>query len=234
MLHTGVSEAKSIVKAEKKPAKAAWRKHMVDVSELEKSRKIPFRKRIRSQLAYFTEANFVGKRIDGYLANKCLLSRKAATALLTAQAFLLKKGYSLILFDCYRPQKAVDHFVRWCGDSSDLRTKPLYYPAIATKQDLLKLEYIASKSGHSRGSTVDLGLVRLKDEELVDMGTAFDFFGEESHTLSPKVSVEQRKNRGILLRAMEKARFMNYEKEWWHYTLRKEPYPKSYFDYDIE
>ncbi len=234
MFATITTEAKSLHHKKTIAPQNSWKKHLVDVSQIEKSKGIAYKNRIRMQLAYYSSENFVGRPIDGYKANKCLLSLRAAQSLLKAQKSLLKKGYSLIAFDCYRPQKAVNEFVQWCQDISDTRTKQKYYPDIAAKQDLLKLEYIASKSGHSRGSTIDLGLVYLRDESLVDMGTTFDFFGEQSHTLYAGISPQQKENRSILLKAMESAQFMNYEKEWWHFTLRKEPYPKNYFDYDIE
>lgn len=234
MFATITTEAKLLHHKKALAPQSEWKRHLVDVSQIEKSKKIRYKNRIRMQLAYFSSNNFVGRPIDGYKANKCLLSMRAAQALLKAQKSLLKKGYSLIAFDCYRPQKAVNEFVKWCQDSSDISTKQKYYPNIPSKQDLLKLEYIASKSGHSRGSTVDLGLVYLRDESLVDMGTPFDFFGEESHTLFAGISPQQKENRSILLKAMESAQFMNFEKEWWHFTLRKEPYPKNYFDYDIK
>jgi len=207
---------------------------IVDVSEFEKEHQIPESLRIRLLMAYNTTHNFVGAKIDGYHAKKCFLSESAASALLRAQARLFEEGYSIVVFDCYRPQKAVDHFVRWSKDESDTRTKEEYYPEISPKSELFRLGYIARRSGHSRASTVDIGLVKTSDQSLVDMGSPFDFFGEVSHTHSAQVPENLRENRMKLLHAMEASGFENYRKEWWHYTLKNEPFPDRYFDFDVK
>jgi len=205
----------------------------VDLSEYEASEKVPANERVKIHMAYFTKENFVGRFIRGYKAKKCLLTKPAAVDLLKAQEKLLKQGFSLIMFDCYRPQKAVNEFVAWCYDESDTRTKKDYYPDIENKRDLLN-GYIASRSGHSRGSTLDLGLVHAETGKLVDMGSRFDFFGEISHTRSPLITAKQKANRERLLNAFEGTGFKNYSMEWWHFSLRDEPFKDTYFDFDVE
>lgn len=181
---------------------------------------------------YYGEKNFVGERIDGYEAPKCLLSKKAAQALSRAQKLAEKQELSLKAFDCYRPQIAVDHFVRWAKDLKDTKRKKVHYPYVS-KENLFSEGYIASKSGHSRGSTIDLTLATKAGKEL-DMGGIFDYFDPLSHTLSKKITKSQLKNRLKLKSIMEEAGFRNYKKEWWHYTLRKEPYPQSYFSFPVK
>lgn len=183
---------------------------------------------------YYGTNNFVGTRVDGYDANKCFLSKEAANALKVAQKLAVKKKLSLKVFDCYRPQMAVDHLVRWARDLKDLKTKKDFYPN-EDKATLFTKGYIAEKSGHSRGSTVDLTLVRYEHgvwKEL-DMGTPFDFFDPKSATKSLK-SGKAHNNRLILKSIMEVAGFKNYSKEWWHYTLIDEPYPTTYFNYKVD
>lgn len=207
-------------------------------------------------IRYFGPHNFLGVPVDGYEAPKCLLTRPAAEALARVQAELRPFSLSLKIYDCYRPQRAVDHFVRWAEDLDDVKTKAEFYPTV-DKRHLFRDGYIARRSGHSRGSTVDLTLVplpvprqedyqpgqplqacfhpadrRFRDNGL-DMGTGFDCFHELSHTENPLVQVEQRARRLLLRTLMDKHGFENYEKEWWHFSLRKEPYPKTYFDFPV-
>lgn len=190
-------------------------------------------------IKYHTEDNFVGEPIEGYGAPTCLLTREAAEALQHVQADLLSQGYSLQILDGYRPQRAVDHFVRWAADLSDTRMQQRFYPYVA-KQDLFSQGYIARRSSHSRGSTVDLTLVRTDSQtdpsEImpVDMGSEFDFFDPISHTFNNQITEAQRANRIQLKQAMERHGFRNYPQEWWHYTLINEPYPHTYFDFPVE
>ena len=159
------------------------------------------------------------------------MTKEALQALSIAANDLRKQGYRLLIFDTYRPQKAVDNFVKWINDPNDEGDKT-FYPELK-KSNLLKGGYIAKKSGHSRGSTVDLTLIK-KDGTYVDMGGTFDLFSEISHPDYPKLTNEQKKNRKILRDAMIKAGFKGINSEWWHFTLKNEPYPDTYFDFDIE
>ena len=152
------------------------------------------------------------------------------------QRELRSQDLGLLVYDCYRPQRAVDHFVRWARELSNERTKADYYPAIG-KSHLIELGYIAARSGHSRGSTVDLTLIRRvggSNWAPVDMGTEFDFFASSSNTESNKVTQLQRQNRLLLREAMERGDFQNFPKEWWHYTLHDEPYPNHYWNMPIQ
>jgi D-alanyl-D-alanine dipeptidase len=181
-------------------------------------------------MRYFGTNNFVGARVDGYEAPVCVLTHQAATALAAVQRDLKPRGLGLKVFDCYRPVRAVRNFVRWARDP-DTSTKAEYYPHVA-KGNLFREGYIASRSGHSRGSTVDLTLVRLEGHEPLDMGTPFDFLSPQSGQHG-KVSAEARANRKILADAMRARGFIPYDKEWWHFTLRNEPFPNSYFDFPV-
>lgn len=185
------------------------------------------------ELRYFTDHNFVGMPIEGYKSNRLILSKEAAEALKKVQEDLRNQNLCLIVFDGYRPQIAVDHFVRWAKNLGDTINKQEFYPEVE-KQFLFSEGYIASKSGHSRGSTIDLSIIDANTGELLDMGGFFDFFGEKSWTDNPDITEAQKQNRSILLTAMEKHNFRNYEKEWWHYTLRWEPFPDTYFDFLVE
>jgi len=176
---------------------------------------------------YFEEDNFVGAVVDGYLAPKCFLVESAARALARVEADLEKLGLRLRIYDCYRPQRAVDHFVRWAKDPTLTKTKSKYYPNVP-KSKLFKRGYIASRSGHSRGATVDLTIDGL------DMGTGWDYLDPLSHTANPKMTLQIRANRLLLKTAMGKHGFRNYSKEWWHYSLRKEPYPKTFFNFPVQ
>jgi D-alanyl-D-alanine dipeptidase len=211
---------------------------------------------IIEEIRYFTPHNFVGERIDGYVQPICVLTRPAAQALHRAQTKLLSQGYTLKVYDCYRPQRAVDHFVRWAKDLDDQAMKDEFYPNV-DKTRLFADGYIAEKSGHSRGSTLDVTLVKLPakptrpyhpaeplvpcfapqeerfPDNSVDMGTGFDCFDTLSHTLDPRVQGEQRANRLLLKSTLEGLGFVNLAEEWWHYTYKPEPYPDTYFDFPV-
>jgi D-alanyl-D-alanine dipeptidase len=183
-------------------------------------------------IRYYADYNFVGQPINGYNAPKCLLSRRAAKALRTVREAVTPDGYNLKIFDCYRPQRAVDHFIRWAGDLEDTDMKSIFYPFIE-KSDLFDKGYIAAKSSHSRASTIDLTLVDSNGHEL-DMGYPYDFFDPFSHTDNPDVDQPAFNHRQYLKNVMERHGFTNLPEEWWHYTLTDEPYPETYFDFPVE
>ena len=183
-------------------------------------------------LKYYSKNNFTGKFVEGYNSNKAILTKEAAVALSNVQDDLNKLGYSLILYDAYRPQSAVNFFVKWSLNFNDTINKIIYYPN-NKKSELFKLGYIAYKSGHTRGSTVDVSLVEITTNKVLDMGTIFDYFGVESHTFFDDISEKQKSNRLLLFEAMTNNGFKNYSKEWWHYTLENEPFQK-YFDFPVE
>ena len=185
------------------------------------------------EIRYFSSYNFVGKRIDGYVAPQAILSEPAAIALCKAAASAEEKGYTLKIYDAYRPQAAVDHFVRWGMDAADTRMKSIFYPQV-DKARVFDLGYVATRSGHSRGSTVDLTLVDRQSGKDMDMGTPFDFFGQASHHGATGMTPQQEGNRKVLLGLMEAAGFRRYEEEWWHYTLKNEPHPDTYFNFVVE
>lgn len=185
------------------------------------------------EIRYFSEDNFVGAVIDGYEAPKAILTVEAAEALKKAADILEEQGYYIKIFDAYRPQRAVDHFVRWSKDLDDTKMKEKYYPDL-DKSVLFELGYIAEKSGHSRGSTVDLTLVEISSGKELDMGSGFDFFGDISNHGTHLITPEQEKNRNILRDAMVEAGFKVYPEEWWHYTLENEPYPDTYFAFPVK
>ena len=184
-------------------------------------------------MRYFGTDNFVGAKIDGYERPRCLLTVQAARALAAVQRDLAGRGLGLKVFDCYRPTRAVAHFVRWARKAEDdPKRKAQYYPDI-DKRDLFKLGYVAFRSGHSRGSTVDLTLVRRSDNAELDMGTPYDFSGRQSWVADKSVSVEAQKNRALFAAAMARGGFRPYHKEWWHFTLANEPFPDTYFDFPV-
>ena len=212
---------------------------------------------ILQDMRYATKYNFVGRRIDGYRDPVCILQRRAARALERAQSALRPQALSLKVYDCYRPQRAVDQFARWAANPQDDRMKREFYPHVA-KSRLFDSGYIARRSGHSRGSTVDLTLVRLppKDQprwtrkrfglvrcyaprakrypdNSVNMGTAYDCFDPRANTLDPRITGRPRNNRLLLKRTLEDAGFEDYAKEWWHFTLADERYPATYFDFPV-
>ncbi len=182
-------------------------------------------------IRYYSSNNFTGKRIKGYNAPVAYMTKEAINALAVAADDLRKQGYRLLIWDTYRPQKAVYNFVEWINNPNDPGDKT-FYPDLK-KSDLLKGNYIAEKSGHTRGSTVDLTLIK-KDGSFVDMGGTFDLFSEISHPDYKKLTRQQKKNRKILYNAMIKAGFKGIDSEWWHFTLKNEPYPDTYFDFDVE
>ncbi len=188
---------------------------------------------IQSELRYFSNNNFIGKKIDGYHNNCVIVSKQTATALHKIQTILLNKGLSLKIYDAYRPQQAVDHFVRWAKVLNDTLMKNQYYPKVP-KSQLFNLGFIASKSGHTRGSTVDLTIVDLKTGKELDMGFPYDFFGVESHPFFKNITKEQQKNRFYLRKVMLANGFKPYDNEWWHFTLKNEPFPKTYFNFPVE
>lgn len=182
-------------------------------------------------IRYYSSNNFTGNKINGYKAPIAYMTKESAKALANAAADLRQQGYRLLIWDTYRPQKAVYNFVEWINNPNDDGDKS-FYPELK-KSDLLKGQYIMEKSGHSRGSTVDLTLIK-KDGAFVDMGGTFDLFSEISHPDYKKITKKQKKNRQILHDAMIKAGFKGIDSEWWHFTLENEPYPDTYFDFDVE
>jgi len=182
-------------------------------------------------IRYYSPNNFTGNKIDGYQAPRAYLTKEALSALKKAAEDLRAQGYRLLIWDSYRPQKAVDNFVRWINDPNDDGDKT-FYPDLQ-KSDLLAGNYIMAKSGHTRGSTVDLTIIK-KDGGFVDMGGTFDLFSEISHPDYPNLTDEQKNNRKILRDAMINAGFKALDSEWWHFTLKDEPYPDTYFNFDVE
>lgn len=203
------------------------------------------------EIRYYSTYNFVGARIDGYLEPTALLTRQAADSLKVVSDELKAQGYRLKIYDAYRPQMGVDHFMRWGDDVTDTLMKPYFYPDVP-RDSLFDLGYIARRSGHSRGSTIDLTLFDMNTEKEVDMGGTFDWFGPESHPNfggnpetgeytgvcnSPSgrtITAEQFENRMILRRAMLRHGFKPYDEEWWHFTLINEPYPDTYFTFPVK
>ena len=229
----GVLAAAGAAAAPGREVKAERPADFVDVSSLEPS--------LQVDMMYFGGDNFVGRPINGYKENRCLLARPAAEALKKAQARLKKaaarlgKEYSLLVRDCYRPHKATEDFLAWSEDPADVKQKEKFYPSI-TKQEILSEGYLSSFSGHSRGSTLDLTIAE-KDEgggyRALDMGGIVDFFGEVSHPSYTKIPGPAKDARRLLAKVMA-PEFHGYDKEWWHFTYRPEPYPRTAFDFDVE
>ena len=188
---------------------------------------------VQIEARYAGHGNFVGAPIDGYEAEKLLLTREAADALLAVQIELRQIGLGLKLFDGYRPQRAVDHFVRWAQNPEDDMMKSVYYPHV-DKSELFEQGYIAEQSGHSRGSAVDLTLVSLETGEELDMGTRWDYFDPRSAPANQEVSPQHQARRMLLQITMIKHGFEPLAEEWWHFKLIDEPYPDTYFDFVIE
>lgn len=196
------------------------------------------------EIRYFSTYNFVGDRIDGYLEPTALLTREAADSLKAVSDDVIQLGYRLKIFDAYRPQCAVDHFMRWAQDPNDARMKAYFYPNLE-KSVLFPRGYIAEKSGHTRGSTLDLTLFDMKKEKEVDMGGTFDWFGIESHpdfggnpetmeyAANEGITKEQFENRIVLRAAMMRHGFIPLDNEWWHFRLKNEPYPDTYFTFPV-
>lgn len=211
---------------------------------------------IIQDIRYFGPHNFLGRPVAGYEAPECILTREAADALKALSDEMAPQGYAVKVYDCYRPARAVADFVKWSEDTPDQAAKAEFYPNV-NKKDFFELGYVAKRSGHSRGSTVDLSLVRLPagpgedytpgqplkpctapygqrfDDGTVDMGTGFDCMDELSHSLSPNITGQARDNRLLLREAMIRHGFKPYEYEWWHFTLGGEPFPDSYFDFPV-
>ena len=185
------------------------------------------------EMRYYGRDNFVGQPIEGYLAPKAILTNQATLALKSVQQTLKPFGLGIKIFDAYRPQKAVDHFVRWGKDLKDITMKSRYYPTV-DKRQLFKEGYIAKRSGHSRGSTVDLTLIDLATHQELDMGSPFDLFSPRSWVYQHNLTPQQRANRMLLHQVMTQHGFKALNEEWWHFTLKKEPYKTKYFDFDIE
>ena len=184
------------------------------------------------EIRYYGTYNFVGTRIDGYEAPIAMLTKKAAKALKAVSDDVMAKGYRLKIYDAYRPQKAVDHFVRWAADVADTTMKYCFYPNL-DKSVLFEQDYIMAKSGHTRGSTVDLTLFDMATGKELDMGGTFDWFGEESHPDYRGITDEQYAHRMILRTAMLSHGFKPLDSEWWHFTLADEPYPDTYFTFPL-
>lgn len=185
------------------------------------------------EIRYHSSYNFVGTRIDGYDEPVALLTKQAADSLKVVSDELKEQGYRLKIFDAYRPQCAVDHFVRWAEDVNDTLMKSYFYPEL-TKERLFPEDYICKRSGHTRGSTVDLTLFDMKTEREADMGGTFDYFGNLSHPDYMDITPEQYAMRMVLREAMLRHGFRPFDSEWWHFTLDNEPYPDTYFTFPIQ
>ncbi|MBO7663741.1 MAG: M15 family metallopeptidase [Clostridia bacterium] len=184
------------------------------------------------EIRYYSTFNFVGERIDGYEQPVALLTGEAVSALKKASDQAVSRGYRLKIFDAYRPQKAVDHFMRWAEDLSDVRMKPYFYPGI-DKSALIPGGYIMAHSSHSRGSAVDLTLFDMRTQRESDMGSPFDFFGEESHPDYRGITEEQYGNRMLLREIMLSCGFLPLNEEWWHFSLAGEPWPDTAFTFPV-
>ena len=184
------------------------------------------------EIRYYSTYNFVGDRIDGYEEPVALLTKEAAAKLKEVSDEVKSKGYRLKIFDAYRPQKAVTHFMNWSKNVDDIRMKKYFYPQL-DKSVLFDQGYIAEKSGHSRGSTVDLTLFDMNLEKEVDMGGTFDYFGELSHPDYKEITAQQYENRMILRNAMLAHGFKPLDEEWWHFTLENEPFTDTYFTFPV-
>lgn len=211
---------------------------------------------IIQEMRYNSTHNFVGRPITGYHANSCILTKPAATALAKVQAELKKSGLSLKVYDCYRPQRAVNDFIAWSKKAQEQTMKTEFYPNV-NKADFFKLGYVAEKSGHTRGSTVDLTIVPLPqpkqadfhsgqalqqctavydkrfNDNSIDMGTGFDCLDPHAHFTSDGITLVAKHNRALLREVMEKYGFAPYINEWWHFTLANEPFPDQYFDFEV-
>ena len=187
---------------------------------------------IHEDIRYAGCHNFIGRPVDGYCLAKSVCTAECAQALKRAAAVFEKDGYTLLVYDAYRPQRAVDHFVRWSLDLEDTIAKAEFYPEL-DKAELFDRGYIARRSGHSRGSTVDLTLLH-PDGTPIDMGGEFDWFSPVSGHDYADLTSAQKQNRAYLRRVMEESGFSPYSEEWWHYRLKDEPYPDTYFDFPIE
>ncbi|WP_103191233.1 M15 family metallopeptidase [Formosa algae] len=188
---------------------------------------------IQLELRYCTDYNFVGEPIYGYHNAVGIATSETAEALKAVQVELETKNLSLKIYDAYRPQEAVNHFITWAKDINDTLMKTDFYPNV-DKRYLFRDGYIASKSRHSSGSTIDLTIVNTETGENLDMGSPFDYFGEPSWVAYSKLTNKQKENRMLLQRVMQKHGFRSYSKEWWHFTLRNEPFKNQYFNFPVE
>ena len=188
---------------------------------------------IRFDLRYYSDDNFVGQPIPGYESNVLIVTLQAAMALKKVQQDLAYSNFALKIFDAYRPQRAVDYFIRWANDPEDERMKEAYYPNVE-KDELIPKGFIAEQSSHSRGSTVDCTIISREDSSELDMGTHFDLFDQKSWPSDTTVTTQQRANRQLLRIVMSKHGFLGLEEEWWHFTLRDEPFPDTYFDFPVK
>ena len=184
------------------------------------------------EIRYYSTYNFIGDRIDGYEEPCAILTRQAARALKVVSNEMNVMGYRLKIFDAYRPASAVKHFVLWGIEDTDIRMKPYFYPDLQ-KQELFMKGYVASKSSHSRGSTVDLTLLDMRTGKELDMGSPFDMFSEVSHPDYTGITAEQYDNRMLLRNAMLRNGFDPIDCEWWHFTLKDEPFPDTYFEFPV-
>ena len=224
-------------------------KEFVYINDIDKS--------IKVNLKYYGSDNFLGRRVPHYKANKGIMTREAAIALSKAQKKFLSKGYSIVVYDAYRPDSSVKYFVEWMLDTKDMIRKKYHYPYIKEKKDMMDI-YISSRSGHSRGSTVDLSIIEINKELLVesiyeerqfngtiypfnndntiDCGTSFDLMDPASWADNNTIAFteEQKKNRQFIREVMESVGFIIIPEEWWHFTLSNEPYSETYFDFEIE
>ena len=187
---------------------------------------------IIQEIRYYSTYNFIGDRIDGYEEPCAILTMEAARALKSVSNEMNVMGYRLKVFDAYRPASAVKHFVLWGLEDTDIRMKPFFYPDL-DKEELFMKGYIASRSSHSRGSTVDLTLLDMKTGKELDMGSPFDYFSEVSHPDYTGITKEQYENRMLLRNAMIRNGFEPYDCEWWHFTLRNEPFPDTYYAFPV-
>lgn len=188
---------------------------------------------LQLDLRYATSHNFVGRPIVGYKKKVCIVTKSCAERLQQVNEDLKKYDLTLLIYDAYRPQKAVNDFLLWARDTKDTLMKKEFYPKIP-KKELFKRGFIASKSRHSSGSTVDVTLYSLKYNEVLDMGSSYDYFGVKSYVNYDKLDKEQKYNRKFLQKIMQRHGFRSYFKEWWHFTLRNEPYANHYFNFNIE
>ncbi len=187
---------------------------------------------IVQEIRYYSTYNFIGDRVDGYEEPCALLTKEAARALKAVASEMIVQGYRLKIFDAYRPACAVRHFVLWGIEDQDIRMKPYFYPELE-KQELFAKGYIAKQSSHSRGSTVDLTLLDMRTGKELDMGSPFDLFSPISHPDCRDITEEQYENRMCLQRAMVRGGFIPMDCEWWHFTLKNEPYPDTYFEFPV-
>jgi D-alanyl-D-alanine dipeptidase len=187
---------------------------------------------VRWDAKYATSDNFTGMPVEGYEVDRVVGSQALAQALRRVEERAAALGFGLLLWDAYRPQRAVERFVRWSAEPEDGRTKERFYPNI-DRAEMITRGYVAERSGHSRGSAVDLTLVRLGTGELASMGGRHDLMDEQSHHGAPAVAGVDAENRRVLCSLMERSGFTRYDCEWWHYALRNEPYPDTYFDFPI-